>query len=324
SILDQIASFASGEITVNDVQYVLGYLPQELLNSFMTDCAGRQLHNLMNTINRITEDGYDLHQFVGDVRDYFRKLLIVASDNEPTEEPQEQMGYLRNLAKKFTVPELIRDMRLMSRCMDAMRWSDQPRLLLELYTARVCEPYCDLRELAARIESSSDRIHSEPVSTERSADKQQPSVKKNDTNCTKPTSDALMPDQWHEIIGEIGKTRPSLSECLKEGVCPSYTGNQITLECSSQYAESLIKKHAVYVERIVSSFCDRPIRLSLVLKKNTTPTPGKAPSHQQVAEPVRADYANGALSQTIEQKQHPEDDPSVQKILNVFPGKIIF
>ncbi|MFH1379964.1 MAG: DNA polymerase III subunit gamma/tau [bacterium] len=326
SLMDQVASFASGEIGLSDVQYVLGYLPSELLNDFIATVVDRNIQSALEQVSIVAEGGYDLYQLASDLREYFRKMLIVASGNEPKDESQESIAFLRAVSKRFGIPEIIRDMRLLSRCLDEMRWSEQPRLLLEMYTARLVEPYVDLKELADKIEASPalpvKSVSSIPIPVKTT--KQNTNPQQEDTVLA---SDSAVPESetscWQSVVHEVEKSKPSLAACLKESSFTRITQNQWKLTFAQQYTCDFVKRNIEYLKKLVQKICNKTVSIDFELETHSVKETMEMVESEEPESPVISSI-KPVVEEQVEVVHHPEDDPGVQKVLEVFPGKVLF
>lgn len=330
SVMDQIASFSGDEIKIQDVQYVLGYLPRELMDAFLEALVNRNTKSALEQVGVVSEEGYDLYQFGSDLREYFRKLLIVASGNEPQDESQENIVRLKTLSKKFGMPGLIRNMRLLSRCLDEMKWSEHQRLVLELYTVRLAESYVDLKELAAQLDSlpseqTVENIISEPPSQPFNAkgETEKKIVNTNKTQNENHNENGV--DWWEAVLREIEKTKPSLNVCLKEVYPSDGRNNTLKLIFARRYSSEFVSRNQEYIEKIIQKISKKNVKITVELDES------RASHHDteetvktSVCETVRNGYNNSPEEIEAEEIHHPEDDPGVKKVLEVFPGKIIF
>lgn len=330
SVMDQIASFSGDEIKIQDVQYVLGYLPRELMDAFLEALVNRNTKSALEQVGVVSEGGYDLYQFGSDLREYFRKLLIVASGNEPQDESQENIASLKALSKKFGMPGLIRNMRLLSRCLDEMKWSEHQRLVLELYTVRLAESYVDLKELAAQLgslpsEQTVENIISEPPSPPFNAQGETEKKIVNTNKTQNENHNESDVDWWEAVLREIEKTKPSLNVCLKEVYPSDGKNNTVKLIFARRYSSEFVSRNQEYIEKIIQKISKKNVRITVELDESRASHHGTEETVKtSVCETVRNGYNNSPEEIEAEEIHHPEDDPGVKKVLEVFPGKIIF
>lgn len=77
SLLDQIYIFKGKEITLKDVEDILGKINFDKLSNFVTALLNKQLEKVLNDLNAINENGYNLVQFTKDLIQYLRRVAVL-------------------------------------------------------------------------------------------------------------------------------------------------------------------------------------------------------------------------------------------------------
>jgi DNA polymerase-3 subunit gamma/tau len=156
SLLDQCMSFCGGHITNDDVLNILGTADQDFLFQVAEDILTGNLQGLLHNIGRLSDDGKDFNAFLRDLLHYIRNLLIVKSCSNPEsllDVAESTLKQLKNQAEKAGEGRLIRTIELLSPLESEMRYSTQPRVLLELAAVKLCRP-----EQEASLEALLDRV----------------------------------------------------------------------------------------------------------------------------------------------------------------------
>ncbi len=153
SMLDQAVSFVSGEVKLGDMQSLLGFLPKEIIYSTIDALSKNDSAKLLSIIKEISEQGYSLLQYARDLREHLRYLMILSLNSSVLEVTPDELKELEKRKTIFSVPWLIRSGHMLSRALDELRWSEQPRLVLELHMLRLAQPFESVKELIERIES---------------------------------------------------------------------------------------------------------------------------------------------------------------------------
>jgi DNA polymerase-3 subunit gamma/tau len=157
SLLDQILAFSPEEITEEKVQEILGFVDRRIIN----DTAWAVLENdgkrLLSRIAEVYEFGYDLKQFLRDLVDYLRNLLLIqldAGEGSPADFTPEELAEMREKAGKVS-PEVLEEvLHFLVRAEGELRRAPQPRLALEmtlLRAARIKE-FVPVEEVLERLE----------------------------------------------------------------------------------------------------------------------------------------------------------------------------
>ena len=155
SLLDQVISYAGNKkIGLEETNFILGVIPFERLVEFSNLIAEHKAREILSLIDEITESGYNLHQFIKDLRQHFRNMLLIKVVGENTKILQLPDKHLEILLKKgaqFTEENLVRIIDLLSKTYESMKWSEQPRLVVEVDMFRLCQPYVPIGEVIERI-----------------------------------------------------------------------------------------------------------------------------------------------------------------------------
>ena len=77
SLLDQVITFCSGEVTLNAVIQVLGLTDRTLLISTLNALVNRDEEQAINTAQSIFQSGSDPKVFIQDLLEEIRNLLFV-------------------------------------------------------------------------------------------------------------------------------------------------------------------------------------------------------------------------------------------------------
>ena len=145
SLLDQIFSFSMEKITETQVQEILGFVDRRIIYEVGWAVLENQVKKLLELIAEVYEFGYDLKQFLKDLIEHFRNLLLIKMGHDqgplvdiPVEEIPEIKEKIRDVALDFLQDGL----HFLIQSETDLRRAPQPRLALEmilLRTARLQE-----------------------------------------------------------------------------------------------------------------------------------------------------------------------------------------
>jgi len=352
SLLDQAMSFVSGTVTFKNVQDLLGFLPHVIINSTADALSRRDGAAVLAVIKEVTEQGYSLLQFARDLRDYFRSLLLAKVNPAILDLSVEAKSDLESRKELFTTGWLIRSGQLLSRALDEMRWSDQPRLIMELYLMRLAQPYEAIPGLVERLEKLEKNIEPDDVavpvpsaapkpapaaftssapetttparaqeSFAAKAQKNEPSIVETPL---KLDSSAQKNEQelWREVVRECGKSRPRIANIIASARIISVTPDVIRLSVDGKYMEDGIKSNKQSIEEMVEKKFGRRLAIQTVIEE---PAPGEEPAapldvvvpEEEAAAPKEVFTVQTDLSALQDELPHGFD-----KILDLFPGKV--
>jgi DNA polymerase-3 subunit gamma/tau len=110
SILEQVISYADKNVTYQDVFDVLGLVDWKVLHELCDAILAQDVATLLRIVERIVAEGKDLSQFVQDILQYFRNLLVckTADPRGLLALPDEEIETMKSVAGRFTLTGLIR------------------------------------------------------------------------------------------------------------------------------------------------------------------------------------------------------------------------
>ncbi len=133
SLLDQLASFGTEEITLEDVRRVLGSAPEEVIAGIMQALVDGDVSAGLRWINEALDGGVEARQLTREILDYLRGLLLVKSGSaallNATPESQKQM---MKQADGITLGRLLHTARLFNGAANLLKTGIHGQLPLEL------------------------------------------------------------------------------------------------------------------------------------------------------------------------------------------------
>ena len=156
--LEQLASFSGGEITVDDVEGMLGEVDSAQIFEVAGLIAHRDIAGCFRWIADTVESGTDLAELVRELTGHVRDLYLFAAVGDAAgfiDRTANDLAALRTQAAEFGGPDrLARVLDLLGELASELRWSSDPRLSIEVALTRMARPQGELtiEALAERIE----------------------------------------------------------------------------------------------------------------------------------------------------------------------------
>lgn len=138
SLLDQLTAYGDDEITVERLRAVLGYSDSDIVHQLVTHLCAHEIGPGLGIIQRAVEQGVEMRQFAQQVVDYSRGVLLVrvggdlAADSSALDVDERTWARMQDLARQFSVRDLLRAIKLFNQAQLELRSSDQSQLALEL------------------------------------------------------------------------------------------------------------------------------------------------------------------------------------------------
>ena len=133
SILDMVATFSDGKVTLKDVDELLGVSEWEEAGALFDALAANDGAAGIRLVGKLVDDGRDLRLFVRRAFDHMRALVLVASTGKVPETASEGVAAkLKEQAPKFTLERLARIAKRLLETEQQLKTSEGTPLPLEL------------------------------------------------------------------------------------------------------------------------------------------------------------------------------------------------
>jgi DNA polymerase-3 subunit gamma/tau len=349
SLLDQSLAYASGALTAKQVEMLLGFLPDEFLIGFASALLERKPAGVLDWVRQLVEEGWDIPQFVRDFREFLRQTMVdqLSAEGSGPRAESERSGSsprasglgtrpLTIAGRSVSLSEVLQMIKVMGQCVDEMRWNDNPRLILELYSLRLTQPFVDAGELLRRLEQL-EKTTGEPeirrVKPEEAGDARKTGEIKPLTVAPKPyiaaspvvsdspavsvspaaSASPVVPvstdvaSLWKRMISELWK-KPSVASHLERAHLKSATDKEWLIGFVDAFAMESVQRNQAFLDETVTAVVGHPIKVRLV---------------QQPLDRREGEEATVVILPVAEEKARAAvQDVRVQKVLDVFKGKV--
>jgi DNA polymerase-3 subunit gamma/tau len=139
SLLDQILSFSMEKITEVQVQEILGFVDRRIIYEVGWAILENQVKRLLELIGEVYEFGYDLKQFLKDLIEHFRNLLLIKMGTEQgplLDMPLEEIPAIKENIREISLDLLQDGLHYLIHSEMELRRAPQPRLVLEMILLR--------------------------------------------------------------------------------------------------------------------------------------------------------------------------------------------
>ena len=298
SLLDQVASATTGELTSESVYACLGIAGERRCGEMMGYIAEHNTKSALQLFNRLYTEGKDLAAMLDELACLSRDLLVlktapesgitmlsgVASDQEAAK-----------LATRFTTGELVRMMTVLQQTMAGFTRSASRRMDAELCIMNLCQPELalDAESLNARLTKLEDQIKSgkfvvaaapgapnsgkavpEDPDDERPpmpGDEDAPPGEEEPSQPARPETPPAPMAFWTELLAAVRKELrppasgffvPSANSPLKGAM----KGSHLELRCINTFVAQAIDRPDILevVSRKASAMLGKPVRVTVV------------------------------------------------------------
>lgn len=293
SLLDQCISFNREEIIYEDALSLLGIANKDIIFEMIDDINSKNLEKALFTIDEIIQSGKDINQFIKDIINHLRNLLIVKVSKNPKEilNIDEIDNYLEQ-SKSTDIEYILKTLEIMNDADAKAKWSTNPRIILEMAVIKLVKSEKNLsledrvKELEMIIESGEYHKSQTPISnienrTVKQVEKPKSQEVKKEEFKKEETKKEILDDgseltieqikrQWELVIREIKSKKISIYALIIEGEVLFYENNQLTVgyEKGFEFHRDAINvdNNKKIVEEIVSTHFNKNIALRFIMK----------------------------------------------------------
>lgn len=267
SILDQAIAMSEGKIEYNDVMDMLGIVSNEYVLKLCDAMADRNVEGSIRAIDDVIMNGKDVLQFIKDVVQHFRNMLMIKISKKPEEiinVSEETLGIIKKQAKKYRSEDIMRAINIMVEAETNAKGTLQPRIFLEMAAVKYCKIEYDtspevilsrLNLLEEKIKTGTIKVSAAPNDSEKTAiKKEEPANKTEPVIAAEPekkkeetidvnSADAATIDEaksaWADVLNLLKTNKKMVIYAyLEPGDITDVRGNNIIIGFSEQYAFS--------------------------------------------------------------------------------------
>ncbi|SKC91785.1 DNA polymerase-3 subunit gamma/tau [Maledivibacter halophilus] len=305
SILDQCISFSQDKLTYEKAIETLGLVTDEFLFKLTDAIYDEDPKKAMELIDDLINSGKDISQFLRSLINHFRNLMMIKmtdSLEEVIDMSRENIERLKNQGEKFQLNTIIRIINILSESESNIKWSSQPRILLELAVVKLIRPNMDnsieglldrIRKLENKINSLDfkDRKEDYTIKAPKIVSLKQNTYKNTDTvsqekisrhdkdknikeNNSLPEDSHVdfkkIKEKWNIILKEIRQSKISVHAVLMEGNLVRSEGNKLIISFREGFwfhKDATSKKsNSEFIEKVISQITGEKVKLICVME----------------------------------------------------------
>lgn len=277
SILDQLAAFAKGKVTISDVVSVLGVVEQEALFEITYKIIQKDAAQALGLLNKLVDEGKDMAVFLSNLTEHFRNLMvakITRADSKLIDLPQEICERLLKQSQEFTLDEIFSSFNILVNAQELGKRLESIRIPLEITLVRMCHE----KKGTASGHTQPQKYNNEaPAVPTQRPQVVNPPVKQEEA--PKEASPLITLDEikacWQNVVDNLGKVKMYLSSYLEEGEPLKIQADTLTIsfpESHSLHKESLEKKeNKAIVEKVLQEILNKQVRVAFILSHEHKP-----------------------------------------------------
>ncbi|MDR1928843.1 MAG: DNA polymerase III subunit gamma/tau [Endomicrobium sp.] len=278
NLLDQAMTSNNKKVSGKYLKWLIGFIPKDIIVSIINNIAKRNIEGIFKIVKEIHEQGYDLLQFVKDLRDYLRQVLIYSINPVLLESSFEEKKDLDAHKKLFTVDNHIRMNNLLSKALAEMRCYDQPKIVLETHLIKMAEPYYNVEELMDKVMDLKKSIKNindncNYTSLKNLSDKQL--LIHNTENNTMQDENYVINtlDMWNKIVCEIIKKHPLTAQSLNKISVRIINNLSIEITIKKQFDYDCVMKFQPQILKLFYEKTNLNLSVKIIFEKDIILSP---------------------------------------------------
>lgn len=302
SLLDQLVAFCGQSIQLEDALSVLGLAPSELLADMALALARHDATASLRLVDQVMRQGKDIRQFLRDLMGFLRNALLLQvcgeGDQSLVDAAPADLGLLRQVADEFSGSRLPSILTALSETESELKWSSQPRLLVELALVKLCGQTAQPQSQPADAPAVQATAH--PTSP-----RAVPAAPAPATPPAPPSGELTLEAvvaRWPEVLRYAKESRPLVYQMLSKGTPVRLEQGRLYIQFAkglSPYERGQMSRgeRRAVVEEAVSTVLGTKLALASVVE--------------------------GSDPRSKAQPAAPQDDPAVKRVLDFFGGEIV-
>ncbi|MCB5262517.1 MAG: DNA polymerase III subunit gamma/tau [Candidatus Cloacimonetes bacterium] len=282
SLLDQAISYCADDIKIEQVRQIFGMIPNQVYHDFMQMIKAHDSQNLIIELHNIFEEGTDLQEFIANMLEYLRVVLLSKLGIKIKDISPEEMPLFEEVSRSFSQNDLLYIMSQLMQTNTDIRHSNNPYLLIEAMMIKLSrlDEIDEISELIASLKSTgfSPQMAPSPLAG-RSAQKPTATAAE---RCTKAkeepeitkleASEEVLRENWEALTSRMKKISLGTYLAFKEAELIKFDGNAISLKLKTQNKIDTFNNNMEQIEKTLKDVFGKPIRVNLELEQTEPPS----------------------------------------------------
>ncbi len=219
SLIDQAISYSDGLVTVDDVLAVTGSVSQQYLANLVKCVYENNVPEALRIVGKIMDQGKDPLRFMEDFIYYYRDMLLYQTSPDLQDMLERVIvdADFHDLSQKVSASAIYDVIHLLSKSQQEMKWTNHPRVFLEVVIVKLCQQFLLKNQSASQIEKVLQRMEEleqelKELKQNGVAVRQDPAEKTPERKASKPvrTGIRLPIGRVHEVLKKA--TRKDLEQ----------------------------------------------------------------------------------------------------------------
>ncbi|WP_342433781.1 DNA polymerase III subunit gamma/tau [Neobacillus sp. FSL H8-0543] len=339
SLLDQAISFSQDRVTVDDALTVTGAVSQGFLNKLAKAVEEKDVASGLEALDELLFHGKDPSRFIEDFIFYYRDMLLykTAPNLEESLERVLLDNEFRDMAEKVPYEQIYQLIDLLNKTQQDMRWTNHPRIFLEVAIVKLCQtetkqteqaPSGQINQLLSKIEQLEHdiqqlKVHGLAVAQEAPSQVQksaprtsrkgfQPQVGKINEVLKSATKNNLnqIKGKWGEMLAKLMKSHAAL---LNEAEPVAASENTFILKFKHEIHCQMAMDNNRFIETVTQALLELTGNRYLMLG---VPEENWLSIRESFLSNQHTDEGEASVSK-------PEEEPHIAEAKNLFGAEFV-
>ncbi len=326
SLLDQLMAYSEEQVTLVQVQAVLGSGSLQAVSELMDCLAAGQVAGGLDAINRTVDEGVAPGQLNRQVVEYLRGLMLlqVGEGERLLNLPQESLARMRDQAAQMPFRQVVRAVKLFNEAGRALKGSLHPQLPLELAFIEAAMPEADEPVAPANQSAATSTPNRSPAKTPppaAAASTPQAPPPAAQTAGPKAGADGLSVEavrlHWGEVLQALRTQNLfPLEALLRDGAPLRVEGNTVVIGLKHAFHKDKVSAsdNRRRVEEALERVLGQPCRVVCELLSEQMARPAAATARQETDQPAAVAREPSSAGRYREATQDPVIQAAVEEL----------
>ena len=304
SLMDQTISYCVDDISIEQVRQIFGMIPNQVYHDFMMMIKSRDPHSLITTLHRIFEEGTDLQEFLANMLEYLRIVILRKLQVEVKDVSSDELPLFDEICSMFAQTDLLYIMSQLMQTKTDIRLSGNPYLLIESTMIKLTrlDEIVEVTEMIRDLQKggfgqaqspvadtpSSPARAPQPAAATRPPQSKVPESKPPEADIARlEFNEEVLEQNWLKLIARLKKSSFISALALESAKRLGISGNAISLQFDSATSYNCIKTNLERIEAMFSDVFGKSIHLNCILKEKEAPT--KVDIKRKTIEDIKAE-----------------------------------
>jgi len=283
SLLDQVVSFAGGEVPRGEVARALGIVDRTWISRIIASVMDGDAGAALDIVGRAFDRGYNMRELLRELVAYVRNMAVAAEVGDARDLidlPDEEIDTIKSQAESASPEKIQSVFEILSRAGESMARVQDARIVLEMALIRatqvepalpVDEAIRKLREIESRLGPGSSPGPGPAGSSGKGSESEAPGLFDAPSDPAPPGGKNAGGLSWSGMLEAArGKGSPLLEHLLETAGFEGFEDGVLTLSMSADSVEySQLNDKKKDIEEMASRLCGGKVRVEIVAEKNS-------------------------------------------------------